>query len=105
MYQWVVFTHLVGLVFLAMCHGVAIFSAFRIRGLRDTAAVRDLSSWRASSRLMYIGLIVAVGGIGAASSATCGARPGSRGRSSSSSPSSSRCTPSAAATTRSVRDP
>ena len=41
MYQWLVFAHLVGLVVFAMCHGVAVFSAFRIRGLRDTAAVRD----------------------------------------------------------------
>ena len=40
MYQWLVFAHLVGLVFFAMCHGVAIFSAFRIRSLRDTAAVQ-----------------------------------------------------------------
>ena len=40
MYQWLVFTHLVGLVVFAMCHGVAIFSAFRISSLRDTAAVR-----------------------------------------------------------------
>ena len=40
MYQWLVFTHLVGLVVFAMCHGVAIFSAFRIRSLRDNAAVR-----------------------------------------------------------------
>ena len=71
MYQWLVFTHLVGLVFFAMCHGVAIFSAFRIRGLRETAAVSDhLELAQRSSGLMYIGLILlAVGGIGAASSA------------------------------------
>jgi hypothetical protein len=70
-YQWLVFAHLVGLVIFAMCHGVAIFSAFRIRSLRDTAAVRgQLELATQSSRLMYIGLILlAVGGIGAASSA------------------------------------
>ena len=71
MYQWLVFTHMVGLVVFAMCHGVAIFSAFRIRALRDNAAVRDqLELANRSSRLMYIGLLLlAVGGIGAASSA------------------------------------
>ena len=71
MYQWLVFTHMVGLVVFAMCHGVAIFSAFRIRSLRDNAAVRDqLGLANRSSQLMYIGLLLlAVGGIGAASSA------------------------------------
>ena len=71
MYQWLVFTHLVGLVVFAMCHGVAIFSAFRIRSMRDRAAVQgQLELATQSSRLMYIGLILlAVGGIGAASSA------------------------------------
>ena len=71
MYQWLVFTHMVGLVVFAMCHGVAIFSAFRIRALRDSAAVRDLLELaNRSSRLMYLGLLLlAVGGIGAASSA------------------------------------
>ena len=71
MYQWLVFTHLVGLVVFAMCHGVAIFSAFRIRSLRDTAAVRDqLDLASRSNQLMYIGLLLlAVGGIGAATSA------------------------------------
>ena len=71
MYQWLVFAHLVGLVFFAMCHGVSIFSAFRIRSMRDTAAIRgQLELTTQSSRLMYIGLILlAVGGIGAASSA------------------------------------
>jgi hypothetical protein len=70
-YQWLVFAHLVGLVVFAMCHGVSIFSAFRIRGLRDTAAVRDqLALASQSSRVMYIGLLLlAIGGIGAASSA------------------------------------
>ena len=62
MYQWLVFTHLVGLVVFAMCHGVAIFSAFRIRALRDSAAVRDqLELAKRSSRLMYIGLTAARG--------------------------------------------
>ena len=71
MYQWLVFTHLVGLVVFAMCHGVAIFSAFRIRSLRDTAAVRDqLDLASRSNQLMYIGLLLlAIGGIGAATSA------------------------------------
>jgi hypothetical protein len=70
-YPWFVFAHLVGLVIFAMCHGVAVFSAFRIRGLRDTAAVRDqLDLANKSSRLMYIGLLLlAIGGIGAASTA------------------------------------
>ncbi len=59
MYQWLVFAHLVGLVVFAMCHGVAVFSAFRIRSLRDTSAVRDqLELASRSSRLMYIGLLL-----------------------------------------------
>jgi Predicted integral membrane protein (DUF2269) len=70
-YQWLVFAHLVGLVIFAACHGVAMFSSFRIRGLRDAAAVRDqLELAQRANRYMYIGLLLlAVGGIGAAFSA------------------------------------
>ena len=70
MYQWLVFAHLVGLVFFACamaCRSSA-RSGSAACATRRRSGASSLTTQ--SSRLMYIGLILlAVGGIGAASSA------------------------------------
>ena len=69
MYQWLVFVHLVGLVIFALCHGVSLFVAFRVRRI-DVPAVAAgyLELSQSANRAMYLGLLLlAVGGIGAAS--------------------------------------
>jgi hypothetical protein len=69
MYQWLVFAHLVGLVIFALCHGVSVFVAFRVRRIDDPAIAIDyLQLSQSANRAMYLGLLLlAVGGIGAAS--------------------------------------
>ena len=69
MYEWLVFAHLVGLVIFALCHGVSLFVAFRVRRTTDPAVAADyLQLSQSASRAMYLGLLLlAVGGIGAAS--------------------------------------
>jgi hypothetical protein len=71
MYPWLVFLHLVGLVFFLLAHGVSMFVAFRVRQERDPASARlllELSSRGTQSS--YLGLILlGVGGLGAAASA------------------------------------
>jgi hypothetical protein len=69
MYQWLVFAHLVGLVIFALCHGVSVFVAFRVRRIDDPAvAAGYLELSQSANRAMYLGLLLlAVGGIGAAS--------------------------------------
>ena len=69
MYQWLVFAHLVGLVIFALCHGVSLFVAFRVRRIDDPAvAAGYLELSQSANRAMYLGLLLlAVGGIGAAS--------------------------------------
>ncbi len=69
MYQWLVFAHLVGLVIFALCHGVSVFVAFRVRRIDDpTVAAGYLQLSQSANRAMYLGLLLlAVGGIGAAS--------------------------------------
>ncbi len=68
MYLWLVALHLVGLVVFVMCHGVAMFVAFRIPKERNRdviVALLDLSS--RANQAMYIGLLLlAIGGFGAA---------------------------------------
>ena len=39
MYQWFVFTHLVGLVLFVLAHGASAFMSFQIRTLRDGPAI------------------------------------------------------------------
>ena len=69
MYQWLVFAHLVGLVIFALCHGVSLFVVFRVRRIGDPALAADyLQLSQSANRAMYLGLLLlAVGGIGAAS--------------------------------------
>ena len=68
MYQALVFVHLLGVVIMAVAHGVSIFAAFRVRGEPDpgiVAAVLGMS--KAAVLLLYVGfLVMAVGGFGAA---------------------------------------
>lgn len=68
MYQALVFVHLVGVVVMAVAHGVSIFAAFRVRGESDpgiVAAVLGMS--KTAVLLLYVGfLLMAVGGFGAA---------------------------------------
>ena len=69
MYQWLVFTHLLGLVIFALCHGVSVFVAFRVRRIADpTIAAGYLELSQTANQAMYLGLLLlAVGGIGATS--------------------------------------
>ena len=69
MYQWLVFAHLLGLVIFALCHGVSVFVAFRVRRIDDPAvAAGYLEMSQSANRAMYLGLLLlAVGGVGAAS--------------------------------------
>ncbi len=68
MYLWLVALHLLGLVIFVMCHGVAMFVAFRIRTERNRdviGALLDLSS--RANQAMYVGLVLLlIGGLGAA---------------------------------------
>lgn len=68
MYQALVYLHLVGVVVMAVAHGVSIFAAFRVRGESDpsiVAAVLGMS--KTAVGLLYVGfLLMAVGGFGAA---------------------------------------
>jgi hypothetical protein len=66
-YQWLVVVHLVGLVVFAVCHGVSVFVAFRIRGSRDRSLVLELLALsQRANQFAYLGLLLLiVGGIGA----------------------------------------
>ena len=68
MYQALVFIHLVGVVVMAVAHGVSIFAAFRVRRETDpriVAAVLGMS--KSAVKLLYVGfLLLAIGGLGAA---------------------------------------
>ena len=69
LYGWFVLLHIIGLVVFAICHGVSMFVAFRVRSNRGNrgavAAAMEASS--ASITPMYLGmLLLIVGGLGAA---------------------------------------
>jgi hypothetical protein len=67
-YQWFVFTHLVGLVLFVFAHGASAFVTFQIRTLRDPAVVSDyLTLSQQAVQAAYVGLLLLlVGGAGAA---------------------------------------
>jgi hypothetical protein len=69
MYQWFVFTHLVGLVLFAFAHGASAFVTLRLPGQRDRALVLSyLETSQLATRTMYVGLVLLlIGGAGAAS--------------------------------------
>ncbi len=68
MYQALVLIHLVGVVVMAVAHGVSIFAAFRVRRETDpriVAAVLGMS--KSAVMVLYVGfLLLAIGGFGAA---------------------------------------
>jgi hypothetical protein len=68
MYQWFVFTHLVGLVLFVFAHGASAFAAYQIRALRDPMAIGGyLTLSQQAVRTSYAGLLLLViGGAGAA---------------------------------------
>jgi len=68
MYQALVFVHLVGVVIMAVAHGVSIFAAFRVRRETDpTVVAAILGMSKSAVLLLYVGfLLLAVGGFGAA---------------------------------------
>jgi hypothetical protein len=69
MYQWFVFVHILGLVIFALCHGVSLFVAFRVRRVADPAVADGyLLLSQSANGAMYLGLLLlAIGGIAAAS--------------------------------------
>ncbi len=68
MYQWLVVVHLFGLVVFAVCHGVSVFVAFRVRSSRDRTFILELLALsQRGNQFAYLGLLLLlVGGIGAA---------------------------------------
>jgi uncharacterized membrane protein len=68
MYQALVFIHLIGVVIMAVAHGVSIFAAFRVRRESEphvVAAILGMS--KSAVLLLYVGfLLLAIGGFGAA---------------------------------------
>lgn len=68
MYQALVLIHLLGVVVMAVAHGVSIFAAFRVRRETDrriVAAILGMS--KTAVMLLYIGFLsMAIGGLGAA---------------------------------------
>jgi uncharacterized membrane protein len=71
MYQALVLIHLLGVVVMAVAHGVSIFAAFRVRRETDphiVAAILGMS--KTAVILLYIGFLsMSIGGLGAAWSA------------------------------------
>jgi hypothetical protein len=77
LYEWFVLLHIVGLLVFAVCHGVSMFVAFRIRSQRNPQAI--IAAMEASSAAigpMYLGLLLLiVGGLGAAAGANLWFQP------------------------------
>ena len=69
LYPWFVYVHILGLVIFAVCHGVSMFVAFRVRANRHArpAVAAALEASSAALGPMYIGLVLlGIGGFGAA---------------------------------------
>jgi hypothetical protein len=77
MYQWFVFTHLVGLVLFVFAHGVSAFVSWQVRTLRDPAVITGyLTMSNQAVRVMYVGLLLLlVGGAAAATEAGLWPKP------------------------------
>ena len=69
MYQWFVFSHLVGFTIFIFAHGTSAFATYQIRGMRDAEAVSGyLAMSQVATRTAYVGLaLLLIGGAGAAS--------------------------------------
>jgi hypothetical protein len=77
LYPWFVFLHLIGLVIFAVCHGVSMFVAFRVRSQRNPQAiVAALEASSAAIGPMYLGLLLLIiGGLGAVAGANLWFQP------------------------------
>ena len=77
MYQWFVFTHLIGLVIFVFAHGVSAFVSWQIRTMRDPAAISGyLTMSQQATRVAYVGLLLLlVGGAAAATEGGLWAQP------------------------------
>ena len=77
MYQWFVFTHLVGLVLFVFAHGVSAFTSWQIRTMRDPAVIAGyLAMSQQATRAAYVGLLLLLlGGAAAATEAGLWAQP------------------------------
>jgi len=76
-YQWFVFTHLVGLVLFVFAHGVSAFVSWQIRTLRDPAVITGyLAMSQQATRVAYVGLLLLlIGGAAAATEAGLWSQP------------------------------
>jgi hypothetical protein len=77
MYQWFVFTHLIGLVLFVFAHGVSAFTSWQIRTLRDPAVISGyLAMSQQATRAAYVGLLLLlIGGAAAATEAGLWSQP------------------------------
>ena len=80
MYQWFVFTHLVGLVIFVFCHGASAFVTYQIRQVRSTRGPEVISDYltlsQQATRAAYVGLLLLlVGGAAAATEAGLWSKP------------------------------
>ena len=77
MYQWFVFTHLIGLVIFVFAHGVSAFVSWQIRTLRDPDVVTGyLTMSQQAVRVAYVGLLLLlIGGAAAATDAGLWSKP------------------------------
>lgn len=77
MYQWFVFTHLVGLVIFVFAHGVSAFVSWQVRTLKDPAVVGGyLTMSQQAVAVAYVGLLaLLIGGAAAATDAGLWAKP------------------------------
>ena len=59
MYQWFVFTHLIGLVLFVFAHGVSAFVSWQIRTMRDPVVISGyLTMSQQATRAAYVGLLL-----------------------------------------------
>jgi hypothetical protein len=76
-YQWFVFTHLIGLVLFVFAHGVSAFVSWQIRTMRDPAVIAGyLEMSQQAMRAAYVGLLLLlIGGAAAATDAGLWGKP------------------------------
>jgi hypothetical protein len=76
-YQWFVFSHLVGLVLFVFAHGASAFVSWQIRPMRDPDVVAGYLLMSAqATRAAYVGLLLLlIGGAGAATEAGLWSKP------------------------------
>jgi hypothetical protein len=77
LYPWLVFVHLVGLLVFIGAHGFSMLMSFRIRSARTVDAVAaDLKTSQTATKVATVGFVLlAIGGIAAASTAGWWSKP------------------------------